>query len=92
LTRKLPTIPESGAQAASLTGTKVKSRLLQKIACLGLIFISLTQAHHRGEATDPIKYLSAPENQDLGVVKRLRKKQIPAPPLLPESDLALSNA
>jgi hypothetical protein len=43
-----------------------------------------TQAHHRGEATDPIKYLSAPENQDLGVVKRLRKKQIPA--------LALSSA
>lgn len=43
-----------------------------------------TQAHHRGEATDPIKYLSAPENQDLGVVKRLRKKQIPT--------LALSSA
>lgn len=43
-----------------------------------------TQAHHRGEAADPIKYLSAPENQDLGVVKRLRKKQIPA--------LALSTA
>jgi IS4 transposase len=37
-----------------------------------------TQAHHRGEATDPIKYLSAPENQDLGVIKRLRKKQMPA--------------
>jgi hypothetical protein len=51
-----------------------------------------TQAHHRGEATDPIKYLSAPENQDLGVVKWLRKKQLPAPPLLPESDLALSTA
>jgi len=34
-----------------------------------------TQAHHRGEATDPIQYLAAPENQDLGVVKRLRKKQ-----------------
>ena len=37
-----------------------------------------TQAHNRGEATDPIKYFSAPENQDLGVVKRLRKKQIPS--------------
>jgi len=37
-----------------------------------------TQAHHRGEATDPIKYLAAPENQDLGVVKRLRKKRPPA--------------
>ena len=43
-----------------------------------------TQAHHRGEATDPIKYLSAPENQDLGVLKRLRKKSISA--------LALSTA
>ena len=33
-----------------------------------------TQAHHRGEATDPVKFLAAPENRDLGVVKRLRKK------------------
>jgi hypothetical protein len=32
------------------------------------------QAYNQGEATDPIKYLAAPENQDLGVVKRLRKK------------------
>jgi len=38
-----------------------------------------TNAHQRGEATDPIKYLAAPENQDLGVVKRLRKKSLPAP-------------
>ena len=38
-----------------------------------------TQAHHRGEATDPIKYLAAPENQDLGVVKRIRKKSPPDP-------------
>ena len=50
-----------------------------------------TQAHHRGEATDPIKYLAAPENQDLGVVKRLRKKRPPAtanlsnPSLLPSA-------
>lgn len=33
------------------------------------------QAYNRGEATDPVKYLAAPENQDLGVVKRLRKKK-----------------
>ena len=33
------------------------------------------QAYNRGEATDPIKYLAAPENCDLGVVKRLRKKK-----------------
>ncbi|MCG2769766.1 MAG: IS4 family transposase [Anaerolineae bacterium] len=32
------------------------------------------QAYDRGEATDPVKYLAAPENRDLGVVKRLRKK------------------
>jgi len=34
-----------------------------------------TQAHRRGEANDPVKYLAAPENQDLGVVKRIRKKK-----------------
>ena len=39
-----------------------------------------TQAHHRGEATDPVKYLAAPENQDLGIVKRIRKKQPLASP------------
>lgn len=33
-----------------------------------------TQANHRGQASDPVKYLAASENQDLGVVKRLRKK------------------
>jgi hypothetical protein len=33
-----------------------------------------TQAYHRGQATDPVKYFAASENQDLGVVKRLRKK------------------
>jgi hypothetical protein len=32
------------------------------------------QAYNRGETTDPVKYLAAPENRDLGVVKRLRKK------------------
>lgn len=50
-----------------------------------------TQAHRRGEATDPIKYLSAPENQDLGVVKRLRKKP-PASTALPETDLVPATA
>jgi hypothetical protein len=34
------------------------------------------QAYNKGEATDPVKYLAAPENQDLGVVKRLRKKPV----------------
>lgn len=48
---------------------------------LAMVFRGLyhfTQAHHRGEAPDPITSLSAPENQDLGVVKRLRKKSAPA--------------
>jgi IS4 transposase len=30
-------------------------------------------AHHKGLATDPIKYFAATENRDLGVVKSLRK-------------------
>lgn len=49
---------------------------------LEMVFRSLyyfTNAHQRGEATDPVKYLAAPENQDLGVVKRLRKKSPPDP-------------
>ena len=30
-------------------------------------------AHHKGLATDSIKYFAAPENRDLGVVKSIRK-------------------
>jgi hypothetical protein len=33
-----------------------------------------TQADHHGQATDPVKYFAASENQDLGVVKRQRNK------------------
>ena len=33
-------------------------------------------AHHKGLATAPIKYFAAPENQDLGVVKTIRKPNI----------------
>lgn len=32
-----------------------------------------TTAYHKGLATDPVTYFTAPENQDLAVVKRLRK-------------------
>jgi len=46
-----------------------------------------TRAHHRGQATDPVKYLAAAENQDLGVVKRLRK-QTNSPPAQLASALA----
>jgi hypothetical protein len=34
-----------------------------------------TQARAKGQATDPVKYFADPENQDLGVVKVLRKPQ-----------------
>lgn len=37
----------------------------------GLYHFSVAQ--ERGKADDPIKYFAAPENQDLGVVKALRK-------------------
>jgi hypothetical protein len=33
------------------------------------------QAYNRGETIDPVKYLAAPENRDLAVVKRQRKKK-----------------
>ncbi len=33
-------------------------------------------ARQKGQATDPIKYFAAPENQDLGVVKHLRKPNV----------------
>jgi hypothetical protein len=54
---------------------------------LEMVFRSLyyfIQAYNKGEATDPVEYLAAPENQDLGVVKRLRKKpeQVSADALL----------
>ena len=33
-------------------------------------------AHQKGLASDPVKYFAAPENQDLGIVKRQRKPNI----------------
>lgn len=33
-------------------------------------------AHRKGLANDPIKYFAAPENQDLGVVKSIRKPNV----------------
>ena len=30
-------------------------------------------AHHQGIATDPVKYFAAPANQDLGILKSIRK-------------------
>ncbi len=40
----------------------------------GLYHFSVAQ--ERGKADDPIKYFAAPENQDLGVIKYLRKPVI----------------
>ncbi len=34
-----------------------------------------TNAYNKGLASDPVAYFAAPENQDLGVIKRLRKPQ-----------------
>lgn len=42
-----------------------------------------TLARKRGEASNPVKYLAAPEHQDIGVVKRIRKNSIPVPKLSP---------
>jgi len=50
------------------------------------------RANERGEATDPVAYLSAAENQDLGVVKRKRRNRWPQEPDKPDensSDLDL---
>jgi len=33
-------------------------------------------AHQQGKATDPVQYFAAPENQDLGIVKRQRKPHV----------------
>ncbi len=33
-------------------------------------------AYQKGLTTDPVKYFAAPENQDLGIVKRKRKPNI----------------
>jgi hypothetical protein len=44
---------------------------------LEMVFRSLyyfIQAYDQGEATEVVKFLAAPENQDLGVLKRLRKQ------------------
>lgn len=53
---------------------------------LEMVFRSLyyfIQAYDQGAATDVVKFLAAPENQDLGVVKRARKK----PPKISETRL-----
>jgi hypothetical protein len=48
-------------------------RISLEMVMRGLYHFSV--ARQRGLADDPVKYFAAPENQDLGVVKRLRKKR-----------------
>lgn len=61
-------------------GDEVANTLDLPFACISfeMVYRGLyhyTQAYHRGEANDPIAYLCAKENQDLGIVKRRRKGQ-----------------
>jgi hypothetical protein len=46
-------------------------RISLEMVYRGLYHFSV--AYDKGKATDPVKYFAAPENQDLGVVKALRK-------------------
>ena len=46
-----------------------------------------SQAYKRGEATDPVKYFAAPENKDLGIVKRQSGKRQNKPQPLDLKDL-----
>ena len=50
-------------------------RISLEMLMRGLYHFSV--ARQRGLTDDPVKYFAAPENQDLGVVKRLRKKRPP---------------
>lgn len=61
-------------------------RISLEMVFRGLYHFSRT--YERGEADDPVKYLAAPENQDLGVVKRIRRKPLSkAPPRQDSQDL-----
>ena len=44
------------------------------------------RAYERGEATDPVAYLSSEENRDLGVVKRKRRKRRAQEPDKPDEN------
>lgn len=49
-------------------------RISLEMVYRGLYHFSV--AHQKGLATDPVQYFAAPENQDLGIVKRLRKPKV----------------
>lgn len=48
-------------------------RIYLEMVYRGLYHFSV--AFDKGKATDPVKYFANPENQDLGVVKFLRKTE-----------------
>ncbi len=61
-------------------------RISLEMLIRGLYHFSV--AYQKGLADDPVKYFAAPENRDLGVVKRIRKKRpsaVDPPP--PKEDL-----
>jgi hypothetical protein len=49
-------------------------RISLEMVYRGLYHFSV--ARHKGLASDPVHYFAAPENQDLGVVKSLRKRKV----------------
>jgi hypothetical protein len=59
-------------------------RISLEMLMRGLYHFSV--ARQRGLADDPVKYFASPENQDLGVVKRLRKKRPPRAGLSPSKE------
>jgi DDE family transposase len=59
-------------------------RISLEMLMRGLYHFSV--ARQRGLTDDPVKYFAAPENQDLGVVKRLRKKRPPRAGLSPSKE------
>jgi len=57
---------------------QVAEQLMQPLAAISFEMVyrglyHFTQAYHKGQADDPVAYLSAPEQRDLGIVKRRRK-------------------
>lgn len=59
-------------------------RISLEMLMRGLYHFSV--ARQRGLADDPVKFFAAPENQDLGVVKRRRKKRPPQVGLSPSKE------
>lgn len=62
-------------------GDAVADELSLPFDCISLEMIyrglyHFSVAYQKSKATDPVKYFAAPENQDLGIVKRQRKPNV----------------